>query len=177
MEPLGQLGNTTINQVVEGLIDLKWDLVLKHSTLTLNVFPLAFNAISYSLMLRSYITHIHNRPFAGVATNLSVHARRVKEARRTHFLLGFAFLGWLRPPLALICLRQASLGLKDVLSIELKSDGLLNSGSEASNLQTMVSEENNSPNKINSNNANNDSWLFLLLSKINKKYQIGWLAT
>lgn len=163
MEPLGQLGNTTINQVVVGLRDLKWELVLNHSTLTLNVLPLAFNATSYTLMLRSYITHIHNRPFE---PNLSVHARRVQEARRARSLLGFAFLG---APLALICLRQASLGLKDVLSIELKSDGLLNSGSEASNLQTMVSEENNSPNKINTNNANNDSWLFLLLSKINKK--------
>jgi hypothetical protein len=155
VEPLGQLGNTTINQVVAGVTDLKLNLLLNHSNVSLSVLPLAFNSISYTLILRSYLTHIHNRPYD---PNLSANARRLQEIVRRRHLLGFVLIG---APLTLLSIRQAGLGLKDILSVEIKSDGLLNSVGEASNLQTTVSEENNSNDKINS--------LFLLLSNINKK--------
>jgi hypothetical protein len=69
------------------------------------------NFIGFNLILRSYIKHVHNRPYA---PNLDIASRRMQEIGRNRTLLGFLIIG---APLVLLSLKYTAISLKNMASI------------------------------------------------------------
>lgn len=138
-KPFGTLGDISLNQIATNLKDLKWDLILNKTEITINALPTAVNLISYSLILKSYMKHIHNRPYP---KNISAVEREIQVSSRNRQLALFAVLG---APMAIIFLRSVAISLKDMVSINYSLD--------------------NSTDKV----IDSKSGLFLLWSNLNKK--------
>lgn len=144
LKPLGEYGEITLNQAFLYLKDLKWEFILNNTRATINAVPFAVNFIGFSLMLKSYMKYVHNRPYD---SDLTIIQKQIQQKSRNRNLALFVFLG---APAALICLRNSAVSLKDIASINLP----------LSSTSTSQISNNNSSNIINS---------ILLLSNINKK--------
>jgi hypothetical protein len=103
--------------------------------------------ISYSLVLRSFIKYVHNRP---MLPNLNPSQIAQNRLLRDKQLSIFAVLG---VPLTVMFLKFSAIGLKDVFTLT------YGGGSQIDN---------------NNNMINTNSSLFLLLSNFNKKIP-SWL--
>ena len=111
--PLGEIGNSTINEVVVGLKFLKWYVIYNSTQISLNAIPIASNAIGYGLIMITYIKFVYNAPYN---PNITEAQRTIVHANRRRGLLYFSFLG---APLILYTLKQSGLGLKDMIKVDL----------------------------------------------------------
>jgi hypothetical protein len=59
-----------------------------NTQIKVNTIPVAMNFIGFNLILRSYIKHVHNRPYA---PNLDIASRRKQEIGRNRSLLGLLY--------------------------------------------------------------------------------------
>ena len=116
-KPLGEIGETSINEVVVGLKNLDWDLVYNNTKLTVNAIPVATNAIGYSIIMKTYKTLYHDIPCPKNYDN----AQKIKWelTKRRHFF-AFAVVG---APLILYTLRLYSIGLKDMITVSVTGNG------------------------------------------------------
>lgn len=106
--PLGKYGQVTINEVLVYLRNLKWDMVLDRTEITFNAAPVVFNFISFSLLLRGYMKHVHNRPYEkGISKQTQIQIRNRN-------LVGFLFVG---APLVLFTLKKSGILLKDMVTV------------------------------------------------------------
>jgi hypothetical protein len=145
--PLGQLGETTLNEVAVGLKNLKWDVIFDKTQISLNAVPVACNAIGYSLILKSYLKHVYNRPYQ---SNLSENLLNKEQLLRRRHLALFSLVG---APLILFSIRESGLAFKDMFSINLL---------ESSETQTVTS-------KSNDGFSTNNSGLFLIIKELKNK--------
>jgi hypothetical protein len=150
-KPFGNYGDITLNQIGVYLRDLKWEAVLNKTEFTFNAIPIAMNFVGFSLVLRSFMKYVHNRPFE---PNITLVKRRIEEATRNRQLAAFILIG---APLTLLFLKQSAISIKDMVSINVPVE---------SNTKSLI--EGNGSNIITT-----DSNLFLLLSRgwsnLNKK--------
>ena len=142
IKPLGEYGDITLNEAFLYLKDLKWEFILNNTKATINAVPFAVNFVSFSLMLKSYMKYVHNRPYE---SNLTAAQRQIQQKNRNRNLALFVFLG---APAVLYCLRKSSISIKDVASINFPLSGTSSS-------------------QINDNNSSNIINSILLLSNIN----------
>jgi hypothetical protein len=175
MEPLGSLGNTTLTQIGVAIRDsqLNYNIFSNSTKLAVHVAPLVTNLVSFGFIIKGYINHVHNRP---LRPHLNAAQIQQELKLRRSQLGAFLLVG---APLTYFLVKSVGLSFKDVLKVEFNvgenvgSDGTPNSHlkdqTEATASPSSTRIDNNSPNIINTNNANSESWLFLLLSKINKK--------
>lgn len=140
-KPLGLYGDRTLNEIAEGLLNLNWNFILDSTKLTLNATPFAINLISYSFLLKGYMKYVHNRPYNMSPKSISLEMQ--KSIRRRNLFI-FSLFG---APLALYALRTSSIGVKNMIEINLLD----------------VSEKN----MINKNESS--SLFLLLLNQINNK--------
>ena len=145
LKPLGEYGEITLNEAFLTLKDLKWDLILNNTRATINAVPFAVNFIGFSLMLRSYMKYVHNRPFE---PNLTPTQRQLQQKARNRQLAIFSLVG---APLILVCLKKSSPYFKDIISINYDFSSAAQPSSQINN---------NSSNIVNS---------IFLFSYINKK--------
>jgi hypothetical protein len=111
--PLGEIGDSTINEVVVGLKNLKWDVIYNSTQISLNAIPIASNAIGYGLIMRTYFKFVYNAPYN---PNITEAQKTIAHANRRRGLLYFSFLG---APLNLYTLKQSGLSLKDMITVDL----------------------------------------------------------
>jgi len=104
------------------------------------------NFIGFNLILRSYIKHVHNRPYA---PNLDIASRRLQEIGRNRSLLGFVIFG---APLVLLSLKHTAISLKNMASIDIS----------LGNPVDLSHTDNNNSNIINKS-------FFLLISNLKNK--------
>ena len=161
IKPLGKYGDITINEAFLYLKDLKWEFILNNTRATIHTVPAlhAVNFISFSLILKSYMKYVHNRPYD---TNLNAMQRQVQQKIRNRNLAIFVFLG---APTILYCLRQSSISIKNVGSINFP----LSESSSLALQSSGYSPSVRSDTQINNNNSSNIINSILLLSNINKK--------
>ncbi len=145
-KPLGEFGDMTLNEVIVQMKELKWDLILNSAKLTIHAAPLAMNLVGYGLIMKGYMSTVHNRAFP---TNISPKELQALIKIRNRNLGLFSIFG---APLILICLRKTSLGLKDMTSIEI----------------------NPTENQISSTISQQSSGIFLMISKFIEKIP-NWL--
>ena len=89
-KPLGELGDITLNDVANELKELKWDIILNNTQITLNALPIVVQGIGFGLVLRSYIKLVHKRPFP---PKLSDALRLIEQRKRDKQLVYFALFG------------------------------------------------------------------------------------
>lgn len=106
-------------------------------------------AISYGMLLITYIKHVHNRPYPA---GLSDDMKKANRVLRRYWLGLFAILG--APVLGIFIKNTLSPMLKDIISIEVLSGP----SSQSSQSNSSVVEDNSS-----------NSGLFLILSKLRDK--------
>ena len=142
--PLGSYGDVTMNEVLVYLRDLKWDVILDRTQLTVNAFPLAFNFVSFSLVLKSYMKFVHNRPFdPGLSKKSQVMFRNRQ--------LGcFLFIG---APLLMFSIKKSGVLLKDIVTV----NATISPNANLTVDQNIL--------KINSN----ESGLFMIISNLYNK--------
>lgn len=147
---LGTYGDITINEIAEKMLNLRWDIIWNRTELTIHALPVAVNLISFSTVLRSYMKHVHNRPFDHSIGAPSIQLQKSKRLRELGI---FTLLGL---PISLIALRFSGIGLKNMIDISITGGAQI--------------EENpiNSVGTLATPSMSNFG-LFLLLSKINNK--------
>ena len=144
LKPFGTLGDKTINEVAVFLRDLKWDVLLDKTQITLNAAPIAFNFVSFSLILRGYMKYVHNRPFEpGLPVALQTKLRNRQ-------LFSFLIIG---APLVLFSIRKSGLLFKDMVTIQ----------------TSLSSPENLSVDNTHLKISPSEGGLFVLISKFSKK--------
>lgn len=107
---LGEFGEITLNEIIDNIKNIKWDMVFKSAEVTIHALPLAVNAVSYGFMMKTYHKYVYNRPYP---SGLNPSQLLVQSRRREISLALFAFLG---APVAMIVLRKASILGKDVIT-------------------------------------------------------------
>lgn len=125
------------------LKDVNWELLYDKTRLTIHGLTVAVNAVSFGLILKSYIKYVHNRPMELGLNPNQIESRKLLKNRQLGLLCVFGI------PLTLWAVRTASVGLKDCFTVNVGGVG----GSEGAN---------NNSNFINS---------ILFLSNLIKKIQ------
>ena len=143
-KPLGSFGDTTLNEIAIGLRDLKWEFIYNTANITVNALPLAMNLVGYGLILKSYVKHVHSRPFD---SNFTDAMRLQEQLRRNRQLAIFGLVGI---PAILVGLRVSAVTLKDVFTINFSNKLETNENSTIEN-------------------AINNGFILLFLSNVNKK--------
>jgi hypothetical protein len=138
-KPFGKYGDKTLNELGVDLLKLNWSVITDSAKITIHAVPLTINFISFSILLKGYMKLVHNRPYD---KSLNTAQLGLQQAIRRRNLALFSLFG---APLILYGLRSSSIGLKNMVDINLESDI----------------------------NKTNNSGLFLLLSKINNKIPNG----
>jgi hypothetical protein len=155
-KPFGEHGEVTLNQIgvalKSNLKDVNWDFVYDATQVTVHGLPLAIHAVSYGVILRSFMKHIHNRPMLP-----NLNPTQLADARllRNKQLALFTLFG---APLTLLFLKFSAIGFKDVLTFSY-------SGGSGAQI------ENNNSNMIN---TTTNSSFFILLNNFKKKIP-NWL--
>lgn len=111
LKPLGELGDTTFNEALVRMKEWNWNIILDNPKIGINVLPAAVNFVSYSLLLRAYMKHIHNRPYDKHPGALSIS----KKHTRNRILTGFILLG---APAVMWGLRITSISTKDIFTVD-----------------------------------------------------------
>jgi hypothetical protein len=148
-KPFGSYGEVTLNQISvslkENLKDINWEFVYNQTRVTVHGIPVAVNAISYGLMLKTYMKYVHNRPMeAGLSPGQMEHRRLMRNRKLGLFCL-------LGAPLTIFLLKSSAIPMKEMFNLT------IGGGSQVEN-------NNSNSNFINSNNT-----LLLFLSNLNKK--------
>jgi hypothetical protein len=137
-KPFGQYGEVTLNQIglnlkenLKHLNDIRWDLVYENTKLSVHAAPAVISAISYSLLLKTYIRHIHNRPFDVGISSQKIAAQKIVRNRQLGL---FCILG---APLTMLILRFSAIPIKDMFSLSIGGDSLV--GNSNSNSDTINS--------------------------------------
>ena len=145
-KPLGEYGDITLNEAFLSLKDLKWEIILNNTppAATIHAVPFAVNFIGFSLMMRSYMKFVHNRPFEPDITTIE---KQIQQKARNRNLALFVFF-W--APAILWCVKNSAPSLKNMININ-------HDFSSASNSQ------------INNNNTSNIVNSIFLFSYINNK--------
>ena len=143
LKPLGQFGETTINELVNKAKDLNWETYIYSAKLSIKAIPAVVNVISYGLVLRSYMKFVHNRPFE---KNMDPTAIRLETNLRNRRLAIFYLLSL---PAMLVLSNYTAVQIKDIVSIDVDIAG-------------------NDNNNLENNNLNKTG-LFLILSNLSKK--------
>lgn len=145
-KPFGQYGEVTLNQIglnlkenLKHLNDIRWDLVYENTKLTVHALPTAVGAVSYGLVLKTFIREVHNRPFKSGLSQSEIN-RELKS--RQKYLAFFCVLG---APLVMSALRITGVSFKDMFDLTIGGE------SQAAN---------NNSNTVNS---------IIFLSYLNKK--------
>ena len=119
-KPLGQLGEITLNEAIVKAYNLKWDMVLNTTEVTVHAAPVAVNLISYSVMLKGYMKYVYNRPLPSKLTNEQT-LRELKLRNRN-----LAIFSLMAAPLFMVLLRMSTPGLKDMFDVNLSTVDLNN---------------------------------------------------
>jgi len=111
----GQFGEVTLNQIgvalKDNLKDINRESLYDRTRLTVQGLPVASNVIGYSLILKSYMKYVHNRPLdQGINT---VQNNQQKMLRNRQLVL-FCILG---APLTLFFLKSTTIALKDMFTL------------------------------------------------------------
>ncbi len=96
------MGERSINSLVTDLKELKWRAMIGNAEVVGNVAPILVSAVSYSLLLKSYLNLVHNRQTPPV--NASTIQRNKFIAAKNKNLMLFSVLG---PPLLMLTLNYA----------------------------------------------------------------------
>lgn len=105
--PLGSFGELTLNELALKFKDLHWDFIYEKLKVSVNIVPVAASALIYSLILKSYMKHVHNRPFrAGISDYDLIKARALRSREMQKFLL-------IGAPLTMFIIGSASNTLKE----------------------------------------------------------------
>lgn len=152
-KPLGEWGDMSalraVNELYVKIKNLEINTIVSGANLTIHVVPAVVNVFSYGLILRTYMKLIYNRPYP---TNIPSTELAAHKLLRNHNLAVFSLIG---VPAIIMILRKSSLGLKDMVSIDISSG--------SSNAPNELEE---SENKIYKSAQR--SGLFLILSNLNK---------
>ena len=139
-KPFGQYGEVTLNQIglnlkenLKHMKDIRWDLVYENTKLSVKAAPAVISAISYSLVLSSYIKHIHNRPF-----DVSISPQKLASQKllRNQQLGIFCIIG---APLTMFLLRFSAIPIKDMFSLSIGGDSIVGNSNSNSNSNTVNS--------------------------------------
>ena len=161
--PLGDFGETTtplslggwINEVAVGLKNLRpkgRDVVFANTQITLNAVPIASNAIGYGIIIKNYLRHVHNRPFAPYLNEIQMKSERLLRNKQ---LAAFSLLG---APLILFSIKYSGLAM---IPIPL--------GQGVDMLTFNIFGSSHTPTVISDNSEVLNSGLFLIINKIKNK--------
>ena len=156
-KPLGKWGDITINEAIVRMKEAKLDWVINNVELSLKILPASTALIGYGFVLKNYVKYVHNRPYPELNQRNLLHHQRVRNRQ----LMLFAVLG---APIVIGALRYTSVYFKNMISIN-----VLPSDHNTSLKERLLPDSNNS------NNLSN-SYLWLLLSKLNNKLP-NWLKS
>lgn len=114
---LGSYGEHTLNETIHQALEAKWDFFYNSAKLSVNLVPTAANIVGYGLIVKTFVKHIHNRPYSA-ETLADKTGKKLKRALfyRNQQLLAFTVLG---APLVLLLTKNSSIGLKNMLTLEL----------------------------------------------------------
>ncbi len=159
-KPLGKWGDITINEAIVRMKEAKLDWVINNVDLSLKILPASTALIGYGFVLKNYVKYVHNRPYPDLSPRNLLHHQRIRNRQ----LMLFAVLG---APIVIGALRYTSVYFKNMISINvLPSDHYTSPSQRGERLL---------PDSNNSNNLSN-SYLWLLLSKLNNKLP-NWLKS
>ena len=82
-----------------------------NTRLTIHGVPVAMNAISYGLLLKTYMKYVHNRPMEAGYTPSQI---KLKQALRNKQLGLFCIIG---APLSMLLLRSTAIPIKDMFNL------------------------------------------------------------
>lgn len=83
----------------------------ENTKLTVHALPVVVKAVSYSLIIKTYINRVHNRPFD---IGLSKSELNIKKTNRRTQLAKFCVLG---APLVVSLLRVSAVSIKDMFDL------------------------------------------------------------
>ena len=109
-KPLGEYEEISLNDIVDKLNLLQWEVILNRAEITTNTLPLGMNLLGFWLVLKSYVRFVHNRPYD---PNLSDIHRSIERSLRDKQLVLFVFAG---APLVLLSLKAVPLKFRDIES-------------------------------------------------------------
>src|ERR1700712_4481983 len=113
-KPLGQFGDMSLNELLNKIKDLNWEVVSGGIKATVHTAPVVLNLISYTLVLRSYTKYIHNQP---EPRGLTREQLKMFRANKHHRLLVFSTI-W--APLIVLGIRNLSPGIfGNILDVEI----------------------------------------------------------
>jgi hypothetical protein len=90
--------------------------VYENTKLTVHAVPTVVSAVSYGLLLKTYMKHVHNRPFEIGLSKSEIDFQRISRKRQLGF---FCVLG---APLVMLLIRSTSISFKDMLSLTIGGD-------------------------------------------------------
>ena len=158
-KPFGEYGEITLNQIglnlkdsLKHVKDIRWDTVYENTKLTINAVPTVVGAVSYGLLLKNYVKHVHNRPFKPGLSQFQLESEKMMRRR---YLAIFCAIG---APIFMILTRSISTStpFKDMFTLT------IGGGSQAARDYQAVTDSSNTVNSI------------IFLSNLNKKIP-NWL--
>jgi hypothetical protein len=96
--------------------------------LTIHGAPVAVNAISYALFLKSYMKFVHNRP---MEKGLNASQLEIRKLGRNRQLGIFCIIG---APLTMLLLRASSIPMKDMFTLSVGGESQVATNNNNSNL-------------------------------------------
>ena len=112
-KPFGEIGDITLNEFTNKLYNLKFEYILDGAKFTWNVAPTVANLAGFGFVLRSYIKHVHNRPYN---SNLNAVQKQMQINMRRKNLALFTLLGC---PVVLWALQSTAISYKDQATIKI----------------------------------------------------------
>lgn len=138
--PFGKYGEVTLNQIgvnlkenMQNLKEVNWEYVYDQTRLTIHGLPAAVNAVSYGLVLKTYMKYVHNRP---LPTGISLVEMEWLSVMRNRQLALFCILG---APLTMGLLKASSVPLKDMFTVTVGGSQEANSNSNLINSTLFLS--------------------------------------
>lgn len=119
-KPLGNFGELKLNEIITRLRDLNWDFNFNNTEVSISAIPAAVSFVSYSFMVKTYIKHVHNRPYDLNMNNAERSLERISRRRQLAF---FTLIG---APTTLIILNLVAGSYKDIISIKFLSGRSVN---------------------------------------------------
>ncbi len=128
----GTFGDITLNQLAFNLKeltkDINWELMYEKTKLTIHGAPVAVNAISYALILKSYMKFVHNRP---MEKGLNASQLEIRKLGRNRQLGLFCLIG---APLTMLFLRASTIPMKDMFTLSVGGESQVATNNNNSNL-------------------------------------------
>lgn len=117
-KPFGQYGEVTLNELgqnlkenLKHLNDIRWDLVYDNTKFTVHALPAVGGVFSYSLILKTYLNRVHNRPFDITLSKSEINYQRIVRNKQLAF---FFVIG---APLVMSMLRVTAVSFKDIFDL------------------------------------------------------------